>query len=182
MTFRPASRSAKRKRISYVCKQCGVVFEGKPSKARVYCSVKCRGMGRRTIFNDGPRPCEMCGAIFTPSRGYEPARYCSKSCIWKATKGPEFNARISRETGAARGDKQRGTGTRGYIKRNQRHEHRGVAEQKLGRLLLPSEVVHHIDENKHNNHPDNLAVMTRAEHMREHGLGIPGVPPMWMRK
>ncbi len=49
-----------------------------------------------------------------------------------------------------------------------------VAEDKLGRPLLrdadkhKSECVHHIDEVKTNNHPDNLEVMTMIEHWRHH--------------
>ena len=39
-------------------------------------------------------------------------------------------------------------------------EHRLVMEEKLGRLLLPSEVVHHKDGNKTNNHPDNLELFS----------------------
>ena len=46
--------------------------------------------------------------------------------------------------------------------------HRLVAEEKLGRLILPDEIVHHIDGNKLNNAPENLVVITRAEHMRAH--------------
>lgn len=69
----------------------------------------------------------------------------------------------------------RGTGEgRSYRKRNGRHEHRIVAEEKLGRPLTRDEVVHHIDHDHLNNHPDNLAVVSRAEHMRLHGIGIPG--------
>lgn len=41
-------------------------------------------------------------------------------------------------------------------------------EQKLGRQLSSDEIVHHEDENKKNNHPDNLELMTRAEHIRHH--------------
>lgn len=44
-----------------------------------------------------------------------------------------------------------------------------VAEQKLGRYLKPEEVVHHIDENKMNNNPDNLMVFaTKADHTSFH--------------
>jgi len=55
-----------------------------------------------------------------------------------------------------------------YRKVSGRHEHRRVMEEKLGRKLLSSEIVHHKDENKRNNHPDNLELMTRAEHIRHH--------------
>lgn len=37
-------------------------------------------------------------------------------------------------------------------------KHRWVAEQNLGRLLKPGEVVHHIDDDKSNNDPDNILV------------------------
>ena len=45
-----------------------------------------------------------------------------------------------------------------------------LKEAELGRRLLPGEVVHHDDENKHNNTPSNLVLMTRAEHARHHRL------------
>jgi hypothetical protein len=47
-------------------------------------------------------------------------------------------------------------------------EHRAVVEKKLGRYLLEEEVVHHIDENKHNNLIENLQVMSRADHTSLH--------------
>lgn len=52
-------------------------------------------------------------------------------------------------------------------------EHRLIAELKIGRMLLDTEVVHHIDENKFNNNPDNLIVFkTTADHSRYHKTGI----------
>lgn len=62
----------------------------------------------------------------------------------------------------------RGYGSKGYVKFRSRHEHRIIAEIMLGRPLRRGEIVHHRDENKHNNHPDNLEVMTQAEHARHH--------------
>jgi hypothetical protein len=55
--------------------------------------------------------------------------------------------------------------------------HRLVMEQKLGRYLLPSEVVDHIDGDIQNNHPDNLRVFaSNAEHLRE---TLKGRCPQW---
>jgi hypothetical protein len=47
-------------------------------------------------------------------------------------------------------------------------EHILVMEKKLGRSLADHELVHHKDENKTNNHPDNLELMPRADHTRHH--------------
>jgi hypothetical protein len=51
-------------------------------------------------------------------------------------------------------------------------EHREVAAQTLGRKLKAGEVVHHEDEDKCNNNPDNLFVFqTRGDHSAYHGGG-----------
>lgn len=47
--------------------------------------------------------------------------------------------------------------------------YRILAEIKLGRELLPGEVVHHIDEDTFNDALDNLEIMTNEEHSRLHG-------------
>lgn len=46
--------------------------------------------------------------------------------------------------------------------------HRLIMEQILERPLSPDEVVHHKDGNKLNNHPSNLELMTRSEHINHH--------------
>ena len=47
-----------------------------------------------------------------------------------------------------------------------------IAEEKLGRYLLPEEVVHHKDFNKLNNNPNNLMVFaTKGDHTRFHKRG-----------
>jgi hypothetical protein len=49
-------------------------------------------------------------------------------------------------------------------------EHRVVAGKILGRKLLRTEVVHHIDGNTLNNSPSNLAVMGWEQHYRLHHM------------
>jgi len=76
-------------------------------------------------------------------------------------------------------------GPHGYLIRTGRAEDkRGYAAQhrirmhdKLGRQLLPDEVVHHIDGNVENNDPSNLEVFqTNADHLRE---TLAGKIPNW---
>ena len=50
-------------------------------------------------------------------------------------------------------------------------EHRLVVERAIGRELLSSEIVHHIDGNKQNNDLSNLEVMSRSKHTTLHSLG-----------
>jgi hypothetical protein len=64
-----------------------------------------------------------------------------------------------------------------FRKKKYMSEHRLVMEKKIGRYLLPHEVVHHIDDNKTNNHPDNLELFqNNAEHLRE---TLKGKIPQW---
>jgi len=60
----------------------------------------------------------------------------------------------------------------GYVR-----EHRLVMEQKIGRPLHPTEVVHHIDGNRANNHPDNLGLFAcNRDHLAE---TLKGKCPNW---
>ena len=58
--------------------------------------------------------------------------------------------------------------TRGHNKGKTKH--RVEAEAAIGRKLLPSEFVHHIDHDKTNNNTNNLMVMSASEHARLHAL------------
>lgn len=80
-----------------------------------------------------------------------------------------------------------------WARRGRDKTHRLVAEWKLGRRLQSGEVVHHIDGDKHNWHPDNLAVMANsrehfaehpeiAERMRLHNPAAGGLSPEWAAK
>lgn len=56
---------------------------------------------------------------------------------------------------------------KGYV-----YEHILIAEQIIGRMLNPKEVVHHIDRNKLNNVSENLHIFaSHSEHLKEHHHG-----------
>src|SRR3990167_543177 len=57
--------------------------------------------------------------------------------------------------------------SRGYVL-----EHRAVMSEKIGRALKKDEVVHHIDGDKTNNHPDNLQLMLQGGRYKYHGVPI----------
>ena len=58
------------------------------------------------------------------------------------------------------------------------YEHRVIAMEMIGRPLRPDEEVHHLDEDRSNNHPENLLVLTKSQHMKLHGwLRRIGVDP-----
>lgn len=53
---------------------------------------------------------------------------------------------------------------RGYVR-----EHRLVMEKKIGRYLLPEEIVHHMDHNKSNNDINNLMLYeSKSAHVKHH--------------
>lgn len=168
-------------RVQKICQHCGGLYEAHAHRAATskFCSITCKNDSERTRPRNDPRPCAICAKVFVPSRKHGSARFCSKQCIWRATKGPEFNARIAREYAEENGNRQRRTGklSHTYVKFHGRHEHRVVAERKLGRSLIKGEIVHHIDGNPKNNNPSNLRVISQREHVWEHGLGLPGVTP-----
>ncbi|RIV23630.1 hypothetical protein DYU11_11655 [Fibrisoma montanum] len=131
------------RKVQCTCPVCGKVFEKFPSllvgKVQVYCSRTCKYEGTKTKTEVECAQCGKSVSKFVCEVRDNSTHYCSATC---------YNS-----------SRRKHIKSTTYVKLNGRHEHRVVAEKLLGRALLSREVVHHIDENKHNNAPENLAIL-----------------------
>lgn len=138
------------------CLVCEAVFRPGDNEQKM-CSKKCADIAAKL----SPRVCELCAVEFQPTTSK--AKFCSRACAAKASglakrKGPLRTAKgyvllYEPEHPMAM--------RTGYLL-----EHRKVAAEYAGRMLHPWEVVHHINEVKDDNRPENLAILTKPEHDR----------------
>lgn len=139
------------------CLTCGKQVARCPSlvSARTFCSPACLHESRR---HGSTLKCALCEKPFyrrfgEQDREVRVLQFCSNACRQR------YRA-LNRKASV-------------YPRRGPVHVHRIVAAEMLGRDLLPGEVVHHIDGDKHNNDPSNLAVLpSQAEHARVHAEAV----------
>ena len=156
-----------------ICLKCGKAFKVKPSKAAItkYCNRECAS---KKIT----KPCLECGKEVTRVQSQMLKKvYCGRDCSsigtskTMAAMNRDLNPdRMTLETRTKLREAHLGKGEgKAYRKTFGEHTHRVVAAEKMGRPLLKGEVVHHIDGNILNNHPDNLQVLaSQSEHINLH--------------
>ncbi len=178
--------------IERKCITCGKQFFTKPVHVRngvaKFCSRNCHNIN----MIGSKRSPEVCAKISKATKGKGNPFYGKKHTPENARKNrlARLGTKHTKETKA----KMRASARRGernhkwkggrcvdkYIhilkpdhpfcnKRGYICEHRLVVEYFLRRYLKPTERIHHIDENRHNNNPTNLYLFkTNSEHMLYH--------------
>lgn len=140
------------------------------------------------------RECGVCGSLFSPRQwqiDVGGGRYCSQACNSvvrlallhspkmkiKAREGYKLAQAAGRIAHAVGPDHPSWKGGRyvtrdGYIQLSVggkvKQEHRLVVERAIGRPLLTEEIVHHINHVKDDNRLENLQILSRSEHAKEH--------------
>ena len=106
------------------------------------------------------KQCAHCGKPFSPSYsaitkdGRKRGVFCSRECVH----GNNYKGAFLGKDGYIR-DRKEGK----YA-----FQHRMVMEAHIGRGLLPTETVHHINRIRSDNRIENLKLMSRSEHQRVH--------------
>lgn len=181
------------KRITKKCTVCGVFFI--IPKCRDWreheCSSDCKNKKRLIIKLKRERSCLVCNKKFFPRKiqiENGGGKFCSMYCLHQSnigninsqeTKDKRVKSFINSDYNRNRPKGENHPQYMDVIFRdgyrwaineqgNKMQEHRLIIEKHIGRKLKSHEIVHHKDRNKVNNELDNLQIMTRSEHAKEH--------------
>jgi endogenous inhibitor of DNA gyrase (YacG/DUF329 family) len=137
------------------------------------CSKKCQFASQKTSIE---RVCSICGkkVVRFKSAANRKKTYCSKKCQIKGIKMWNMDGAhkyLNERKGIDKlvmGKQGKSLSYDGYYVFSGRKMHRHIMEQHIGRKLLPTEIVHHINHNKLDNRIENLQIVSRAEHNKIH--------------
>jgi hypothetical protein len=131
--------------------------QNSPSRARKFCSHTCSLKFRhkdKIIYLS----CPACKKEFRKYPDKTARTYCSRKCFdavrhknlpkYKYPKKEKKNYKVKKING------------------KQIYYHRWIMEQHLGRKLVRSEVIHHINGDPHDNRIENLQLLTQSEHIK----------------
>lgn len=158
-------RTATRTKLRVVsCSNCGMSF-GTHRNTTKNCSRVCATLTANIKRKKGGlRQCSVCDNQYhcSPSKDRNGlSKFCSRNCQFK-------NKKMGLPTGEYLGYDGYIVVSRTKDGRKQIKKHRLMMEFFIGRRLLPKEVVHHKDNNKLNNHLENLQIMSVREHNQHH--------------
>lgn len=109
------------------------------------------------------KTCPCCETVFTPRK--PTSKYCSRKCLWSQNGGR--NKKLitwwKNQRGYIEGRIWISDKVQVRVK-----QHRWIMEGYLGRPLLPTEDVHHINEIRDDNRPENLEILSHGEHAKKH--------------
>lgn len=172
------------------CQICGKQQDVIPSRAKTYktCSRTCSAKRASMLLtNKAEKTCAICQRTFLVKPSHADKRQtCSATCnrewrriLMSGQDNHQYGLRGAQNPSWHGGRMIRN----GYVwlympdhpdaRGNYIKEHRYVMEQHMGRRLLPHEDVHHKNEIKTDNRIENLELLTRSEHSRNHNLADP---------
>jgi len=162
------SIASRKKNLELVCNNCGNYFYSTPGELKfrkkiLFCSIICRNKGLIQQNKHMVVICSSCGAKLDVLK----SRFKNKkNCFC------DNNCRLSYFKLNPQNRKKGYWYENGYrvlsISGKPIKEHIFVMQNKIGRKLHKSEVVHHINQNRSDNRIENLQLLTRAEHQALH--------------
>jgi hypothetical protein len=129
-------------------------------------AIKRNSNGQFGGDNKVSATCRQCGKVFVTYAAWVRkggGKYCSPGCHHLSM---EVNNPRARKDGyvMVKNPEHHRANKWGFV-----YQHIIAAENKIGRLLKDDEVVHHINGNPSDNHPDNIFIFSnRGDHARHH--------------